>query len=125
MKGEQLLQVSLVEGLRLCLPSGFIVHHCANKPRSAIAGAIEKRMGAIAGWPDLEIIGRDGNDRPHHWYVEVKLPGQYAPAHQRDIHDAIRDVGYPVGIVKSWADVQRLASEWNLPWREAGQGRGA
>lgn len=121
MRGpEDDIQIAIVNYLRTVLPHGWIVKATANKPRSAALGALEKRMGTIAGWPDLEILGRGGAmDRPMSYFFEVKAPARYPTRVQREIHDKLMDAGFPVAVVRSIDDVRRYARQWGLPIRDA------
>jgi hypothetical protein len=103
---ESAIQKSIVQGLRLLLPHGWLIQSTANKPRSKVAGAIEKGMGAIAGWPDIAVYGRfslyaDDERRPAVWFLEIKTPnGRLSPA-QRAVHDQLLDLGFGVGVARS------------------------
>lgn len=121
MRGpEDAIQVAIVDYLRAVLPHGWIVKATANKPRSVAMGALEKRMGTVAGWPDLEVVGRGGAmDRPMVCYFEVKAPKGHLSPVQREIHDKLMDAGFPVAVVRSIDDVRRHARLWGLPIRDA------
>lgn len=110
--------------LRAALPHAWIVQHTPNKPRSQMQGAREKRMGAVAGWPDLAVYGRMFSDAepdglPFACFFEVKPPGKTAEPHQRDVHDALLDIGFRTAVVRSIDDVRRWAWNWNLPVSDA------
>ena len=117
---EEQIQRAIVRALRIALPHGFIVMAVPNKPRSKVSGAIEKSMGAMAGWPDLQvmgcIIGEDPADaRPFTGFMEVKAPkGRVQPV-QREMHDKLADCGFPVAVVRSVEDALATAQAWGLP----------
>lgn len=121
---EDDIQAAIVRALRLALPHGWIVQSTANKPRSAIAGAREKRMGAIAGWPDVTVLGLliDAdpiNARPFTGFIEVKTRTGRVRPEQHNIHDRLRDCGFPVAVARSVDDALEIAREWGLPLRIA------
>lgn len=100
--------------LRRTLPAGFILHHCANKPRSAVQGGQEKALGAIKGWPDIAVYG-PGPDGPSAWFAEVKAPGGKVSDEQREVHDRLLDAGFSIHIVRSVEDMRKAVSDWRLP----------
>lgn len=115
---EDDIQRAIVKYLRHVLPSGFIVQSTANKPRSAVAGAREKSMGAVAGWPDLAVYGQAEDEKPTAWFIEVKAPAGRLSDVQHDVHDRLKDCGFPVGIARSVDDVRELVRAWGLPSRD-------
>jgi len=117
---EDQIQRAIVQALTLSLPLGWIVMAVPNKPRSRVAGAIEKSMGAKKGWPDLQIMGRlIGEDpadaAPFAGFLEVKTPAGRVRPEQRAVHDRLRDFGFPVAVVRSVEDALSTAREWGLP----------
>ncbi len=105
---------SILHYLRMVLPAGFLVHHCANKPRSKQQGGKEKALGAIRGWPDLEIHGQDDAGTPRLWLFEVKPPRVTVPSYQTELHDRLRDIGWKVAVVRSIDDAERWLRTWGL-----------
>lgn len=122
-KDEDSVQITIVRGLRAALPHGWRVVSVANKPRSRVQGAREKRMGAVAGWPDLMVLGivDDGTivENPTVWFLEVKDPRGTVQPHQSDVHDSLKDLGFAVAVVRSWEDVVAFAKAQQWPWRLA------
>jgi len=118
MREEDSIQKTIVQGLRVCLPHGWIVVHVPNGMASSrLQGAIFKGLGMLPGFPDLLVLGCTDEPRPAAWLIEVKaLKGSIKPE-QRELHDRLQDLGFPVAIVRSWEDVVDLAREWNWPWR--------
>jgi hypothetical protein len=117
---ESQIQADIVTYLRAVLPAkdGWLVQHAANKPRSMIQGAKEKRMGAQKGWPDLMIVGPRKDPEPPGWFMEVKKPGGRLTPEQKDMHAKLHRVGFGVGTVKSLEEARRLAIAWGLPLRD-------
>lgn len=114
---EQSLQRSLVQLMELSLPRGWIIHHSANRPRSKVAGAIEKSMGAKAGYPDIVVHGQNELGHPRTYFLEVKAPKGRLSERQHAVLDGLTDLGFPTAVVRSPEDVQALARKWQWPWR--------
>jgi hypothetical protein len=121
---EDQIHVAILDYLRAVLPHGWIVKFTPNKPRSKIQGGREKRMGAIAGWPDLMILGPGSlagymHQAPYAWFLEIKSAKGRVSDAQKDVHDRLRDIGFRVGVARSIDDARSLCKRWGLPLREA------
>jgi hypothetical protein len=114
------VHIAILDYLRASLPHGWLVKHTPNKPRSLQQGRREKRMGAVAGWPDLDIIG-PADFPPSLWFMEVKPPKEVGvktaqPSEdQLNCHDKLQDLGHPVAVVRSVEDARKAVSDWRLP----------
>jgi hypothetical protein len=120
---EETIHRSIVQYLRAVLPHGWIVQHTANKPRSKVAGGIEKSLGAIKGWPDIAIYGARQGYRDL-WYpvvafLEVKAPKGRVTPEQSAVHDRLKAMGFLVAVVRSIDNVQDISRAWGLPTRDA------
>lgn len=117
---EEQIQRAIVHALRIALPHGWLVMAVPNKPRSKVSGALEKSMGAMAGWPDLQVMGCIIDEdpaaaRPFAGFMEVKTKtGRVQPV-QRGMHDKLMDCGFPVAVVRSVEDALATAQAWGLP----------
>lgn len=120
---EDDIQCAIVKYLRHVLPAGFIVQSTANKPRSAAAGAREKSMGAVAGWPDLAVYGQAEDENPTAWFIEVKAPAGRLSDVQHEVHDRLKLAGFRVAVARSVDDVRDLVQAWGLPSRDAALNR--
>jgi hypothetical protein len=124
MTPETPVHLAILDYLRVNLPHGWIIKHVPNKPRSAIQGGREKRMGAVAGWPDLMILGREypkiiDEGGPRVWFIEVKAPTTgRVQKNQTEVHDKLKLLGFEVGIARSIDDARALCKSWELPIRE-------
>lgn len=115
MRREAPIQRAIVKYLRQQYPA-WIVHHSKNeinKSGAAIAREIHqaKLSGAVTGWPDLIVLP------PSHvgpLFFEVKAEGNYATDAQRSVHDALRALGYRVGVVRSIDDVADRLTAWGV-----------
>jgi hypothetical protein len=112
---ESAIQRAIVTGLRQLLPHGWIVQSTANKPRSAVAGAIEKSMGAIKGWPDLAVYGPRWDGVPWCWFFEVKAAKGRTSEAQLQVHDRLIDLGFKVGVVRNLKDACSYGETWGWP----------
>ncbi len=95
------LQRAVVSALRVALPKGAIIHHCANEvteagPRGAKRQAILVGMGVHAGFADLIVLC---NGRV--LFLELKsLKGKLSDA-QEAFRDAVIAQGFGWALVRS------------------------
>lgn len=100
MRTEDAFQISAVQWLRLALPPGWIVQHTPNKPRSRQSGALEKRMGAQAGWPDLGLYGPSRRVL----FLELKA-GTKTSAAQDAMHERLTACGFDVFVCRTLPEI--------------------
>jgi hypothetical protein len=117
---EQAIHRQIVAGLRAALPRRWVVAHIPNGGhRSDVEGAIFKAMGVLPGMPDIMILG-ETDEGSRAWFFEVKRDHK-APltAHQKNVHETLRDLGFAVEVVTSWTEALRWANHWRWPLRIA------
>jgi hypothetical protein len=123
---EQSLQRSIIQGLRIGLPHGWIVAHVPNGgKRTKVEGAIFKAMGVVPGMPDIMVMGVRHFDEtkpldapePYCCFFEVKSGRGVITDVQRACHDRLMDLGFHVAVVTSWDQTVQFAREWGLPLR--------
>lgn len=122
---EKPIQKACVDYLRAVLP-GAIVHHARNeinKRGDSIARELAeaKRLGAIAGFPDIIAI------LPAHigvLFFEVKAPGGSLSPAQRAMHESLDGLGHRVAVVRGIEGVQSALDGWGV-WRTDRNTRGA
>ena len=108
---EAAIHRSILAYLRAVLPSGWLTIHVPNGgSRHRIEAANLKRLGVVAGWPDLSIYGPTGC-----YFMEVKTPTGRLSNNQRQIIDQLKDMGHPVAVVTSIDDARDAVEEWKLP----------
>lgn len=108
---EDALQADIVRALRLAVTRGVLVHHAVNEGTGDVRrGKRNKRMGVLAGWPDVELVGPDGRAR----FLEIKLPGGSLSAAQKARHAELRGCGCPVTVVRSVGEAMAQAAAWGL-----------
>lgn len=115
---EMVLHRTILSFLRAVLPRGAVLHHSANEfgmSGDAVARQIAKNksMGMVVGWPDLEIIYRGTAN-----FLEVKAPGENPSDAQKACHEAIRQAGCDVAVVRSIDDVRDALRRWKIETRE-------
>jgi hypothetical protein len=90
-----------------------------NAPRSRIAGARLKRLGMMAGFPDLMLLGPE---RTVH-FAEIKCDADYTGARttlsakQRQTCNNLALLGHTVGVLRSIEDAEAWAGRVQLPIR--------
>jgi hypothetical protein len=111
-------QVRLVEMLQELLDPAFMFFSALeNRPRSALAGALQRRQGVRAGLPDLMIVA--------YWkppvFVEMKSKrGVPSPAQRRVFAD-LRAMGADVYVARSAAAALEALRWSNVPFRQPWQ----
>jgi hypothetical protein len=110
---EYSLHQAILGFFRAVLPSTWLVVHIPGNPRSKVAGAALKQMGATAGMPDLMIVGEG-------WvgFAEIKAPKGRLSSEQKRIHERLQDIGVPIRVLRSIEDARQFVAEHALPSRE-------
>lgn len=112
---EDAIHRSILAYLRSVLPSGWLTIHVPNGgSRHPVEAANLKRLGVVAGWPDLSIYGPTGC-----YFMEVKAPKGRISNSQHRIMDQLKDMGHPVAVVRSIDDAKAFIAEHGLPSRES------
>jgi len=111
---ESGIQTAIVQFLRAALPAGYRAMSIPNGgKRDAVTGAILKREGAMAGAPDLQVIGPQGAVA----FIEVKAPnGSLSPA-QKDFKDWCGEWSVPFCVARGIGDVEAFLRDQNVPLR--------
>lgn len=118
---EDQLHKAIYGYLRAILPHGWIVMHVPNGgSRSASEGANFKKLGLMAGWPDLSIYGpQNGDGTPTAYFMEVKTgKGRLKPS-QVSTNDRLKAIGFDVDVVRSIDDARGCLNRWGIPTRES------
>lgn len=112
---EQWLSIGLADRLRELTLSGHlraVWTHIPNEgKRHPIVGAIQKRMGCIAGSPDFVFLW-DSDSRPSCGFIELKTPEQYGTSQKTGKRVKTRSQGQQSpcqGYFQSWCQDQRVA----------------
>jgi VRR-NUC domain len=101
---ERTLHIQVADYLAAALPSDAVPTCFPAGGGGAIRGALLKRMGLMAGFPDILIIWRG-----HPILIELKdaAKGRLSPA-QIIAHHRLRNAGAAIGVCRSVAEV----AEW-------------
>ena len=116
VQSEIPIHVSILEYLRAVLPSDAIIAHVPNGgARDARTGALMKRLGAVAGMPDLICFLPGGK------FVafEVKGPSGYASKVQRELWTRFKVLGFPLALVRSVEETRNALKALGITTRES------
>lgn len=107
------LHKAILANLRAVLPAGAVIHHSPNSiglsgDRIMRQIVSDRSMGTVKGFPDLMCL----LPGPRVWMFEVKAHGNYPDSDQRALHDALRDLGCMVAVVRSIEDVDEAIEMW-------------
>lgn len=120
---EGQIQRSIVAWLKLVLPPECIVHACANEShlsgRAAMLATVKKKSaGQVTGFPDLLVLPFASAGA---LFLEVKAKGGRLSEAQKDVHSALRRLGYPVVVVRSIDDAREALIALGVGFREPGR----
>lgn len=113
---------SIVKWLRTVLPRECIVHACANEShlsgKAAMLATVKKKAaGQVTGFPDLLILPFSSVGA---FFLEVKAEGGRLSEAQKEVHAALRVLGYRVAVVRSIEDAREALVEFGVGFREKG-----
>jgi hypothetical protein len=111
---EAAVQARLVEKMQELLdPACAFFSALENRPRSALAGLLQKRRGVRAGLPDLMIVV---NSKPP-VFIEMKSKRGVPSAVQRRVFAELRAMGADVYLARSAAAALEALRRSNVPFR--------
>jgi VRR-NUC domain len=103
---EDQIQVAILDWLRRTVDC--VAFHIPNGgARSKATGALMKRLGVLAGAPDLCVLMADETG-PLTVFIEVKRKGGYQTESQREFETKCREYGHDYIVARSLDDVR----EW-------------
>ena len=112
---EKHVHTAILDYLQTVLPESHLTVHLYNNPRSAAAGAAAKRMGMLAGVPDLMIIRPLGRIA----FIEVKREGGRLSVPQIAFRLFCRNWGVPHAVCRSIEDARDFIEEIGIETKEA------
>ncbi len=109
---EGQLHRAVAEFLNLALPPECVWHHSPMEGagRGPITGAILKRMGAKAGWPDLEFVYAG-----EIFFIELKAPKRNLTPAQHQTMTSLSMAGAYTAVCRSLDEVETTLSGWGIP----------
>ena len=108
---EQEIAISVADYLRVALPRHWFFIHVPNEGiRSKAAAGIQKRMGLLAGAPDLFVFG-EGKA----YAIEIKAPNGVVSLAQLDFQGMCSLAGVPYAICRSAPQVEASLRSWGVP----------
>lgn len=116
---EDKTQEAIVNYLRNVLRGSATVFHIHNNPRSARDGARLKRLGLLAGVPDLLVILPHGEGV----FIEVKAPDGDVTSEQHSFSFTCQALGWPWFVARSVDDVRLAFKALGIQTKDAEHGR--
>jgi hypothetical protein len=116
---ERKVQIAIIKWLHLVMPHAMI-QHCVNEHgKRGKAGMIAAQMsvsaGMTPGFPDLIIMPYA---KVGVFFLEVKAPKGRVSTTQEHVHGMMRNLGYPVCVVRSIDDVRDFLQSENIGFNE-------
>ncbi|WP_253284842.1 VRR-NUC domain-containing protein [Ruegeria sp. HKCCD6109] len=78
----------------------------------------KKAAGQVTGFPDLLILPQA---KVGAFFFEIKAEGGRLSQAQKAVHEGLRELGYPVAVVRSIEDAREALIEFGVGFREAGK----
>jgi len=107
---EFILQTQIVDALRKILDVSICLTAFPAGGGGRIRGAKLKKAGLTTGWPDLQLIARDGK----YYGIEVKTTSGRLSQAQRSLHKRLEDNGCKVVVVRSVEEAMDAVHDWRL-----------
>ncbi len=108
---EQILHTSIAAYLRAAHPKLLWFHVPNGGGRNVVEASILKRMGTLAGVPDLVVCLPGGLVG----FMEIKPEGKYLSPEQKAFAEKAAEVGAAWCVVRSINDVQDTLKAWLKP----------
>lgn len=106
---EYHLQCLIIDFLKIQLHKSALLTCFPSGGGGKIRGAMLKRMGLVAGWPDLQIIFKG-----KYYGLEVKTEKGKVSENQKAIHDSLIKQGAKVAVVRTPEEAWIQIKEWGL-----------
>ena len=109
------IHVAILDYLRCVLPRAIVAHIPNGGARDSKSGAMMKRLGALAGMPDLMVLLPQGRSL----WIEVKADRSHPSKSQTEIRSRLFDLGHHYVIVRSVDDARDVLRALQIETREA------
>jgi hypothetical protein len=107
---EDQLQIAAMRWIRLAYPKAVSFHVANERKTSPMRGAKLKKMGVLAGVPDIHIL--EPNKIYCGLFIELKTEkGRLTPS-QRDVIERIENAGYKCAVCRSLDEVIDLVDDY-------------
>lgn len=115
-KPEEVLHIQIADYLVQTLPDYMLwtTVEISTQQKGKLQQGIQKRKGAMKGWPDLQIFWHDGT-LLNVLCLEIKVPGNKPTSIQEAVHDKMRDMNILVEVVYSIEDVEKILTKYGFP----------
>lgn len=109
---EAQIQASIIDWLALELRPDAVAFHVPNRwSRGGVrTGAQLKKMGLVAGIPDILILGPEGRA----YAIECKAEKGTLSGPQKAMRDRLRECRVPWAVVRSLEEAQAFCHGWGL-----------
>lgn len=118
---EQELQIKCMNFTRERYPDELIFHIPNGRKRNKIDGGILKKMGVLAGVPDIFVAKQSKCLKYNGFFIELKakrlnkngkIVRNYPDDNQRKIIARLRELGYKAEVIDSFEDYTRELREY-------------
>jgi hypothetical protein len=104
------------------LPTHRAAEHLASHARGQWWASFKERgrhfqgLGVVPGWPDISIFGEEAKGCQA-WFLEVKSDDGRLTDAQKDCQNRLRELGFPVAVVRSIDEAEQALRFWAIPLR--------
>tara|TARA_R110001599_G_scaffold26223_4_gene92577 strand:+ start:936 stop:1271 length:336 start_codon:yes stop_codon:yes gene_type:complete len=107
---EDQLQMAAMRWIRLAYPNAVSFHVANERKTSPMRGGKLKKMGVLAGVPDIHIL--EPNKIYCGLFIELKTEkGRLTPS-QKDVIERIENAGYKCAVCRSLSEVICLVDDY-------------
>ena len=109
---EDDLQIACITWFRLQFPN-ILIHHSPNGGfRDAREAARFKKMGTLAGFPDLIILCPSNEEFSHALFIELKSAKGLQTQSQKEFQQKVITFGYAYRIIRSLDEFMELVNRY-------------
>lgn len=106
---EDAIHAGIIDLLKLAVAPGVLFYHIPNAAKRSLSqGALFKRLGVVAGMPDIALVLANG----HAAYIEVKTPKGVLSPEQKAFKSLCENYSIPYAIARSITDAQEILEAW-------------
>lgn len=106
---EDAIHAGIIDLLKLAVAPGVLFYHIGNERKcSAREGARLKRLGVVAGMPDIALVLANG----HAAYIEIKTAKGTLSPEQKAFRSFCENYSIPYAIARSISEAQEILEAW-------------